>query len=384
MPEPVEHRALRRAPGAAGRGRGLRRCGDEALQHGRDIGADLQAGPGGRQRVRVRIDVDHEAGLVDHAVVDRRGEVEPGAEREHEVRLGQQGLLIGREREAERPQIGGVRARHHPCWRKELNTPTPWASANAASASLAPSKPTISPAIATGRSACAIRSAMARMSSGAGSTARRAGLRRRSLVGLAFGHVFGQRDRDRPRPAVHGNGEGFCRRRRNLVRRVGLEHRLGHRPQHAVVVDLLKGLAAPLIRRDLADEDHERHGILARGVDADGGIGGAGPAGHEGDARLAREPGVGAGGEGGAGFVARDDEAEPLLRRPQRLQHGEVALARHAERGIDAVFEKGRDQRIAAGVGAVRQVPPLRGVRAAHSRRLVFRASIELAMALLR
>ena len=91
-------------------------------------------------------------------------------------------------------------------------------------------------------------------------------------------------------------------------------------------------------------------------MNADGAVGGAGPAGHEGDARLAREPAVGAGGEGGTGFVARDDEAEPLLRCPQRFQHGQVALAGHAERGIDAVVEEGRDQRIAAGERAVRRV----------------------------
>ena len=191
-----------------------------------------------------------------------------------------------------------------------------------------------------------------------------AGLRRRRLVGLAFGHILGQRHSDRSRPAVHGDGEGFRRRRRNLVRRVGLEHRLGHRPQHAVIVDLLKGLAASLIRRNLADEEHERHRVLARGVNANGTVGRAGPAGHEGDARLARQPGVGAGGKGGTGFVAGNDKTETILGRPQRLQHGEVALARHAERGIDAVVEKGRNQRIAAGVGAVRQVLPLCGVRA--------------------
>ena len=299
--------------------------------------------------------MDHEAGLVNHTVIDRRGEVEPGAERKHEVRFRQQGLLIGRERKTERSQIGGVRARHHPLLAEGAEH-----------------------AHAVGLGECGERLVGAleahhltrdrdgtlglRDALGDGTDvvrrgqhcAARAGLRHRCVVGLAFGYVLRQRDRDRPRPAVHGNGKGFSRRRRNLVRRVGLEHRLGHRPQHAVVVDLLKGLAAPLIRRDLADEEHERYRILACGVDADGRIGGAGPAGYEGDARLAREPGVGAGGEGGTGFVARDDEAEPVLRRPQRLQHGEIALARHAECGIDAVFEKGRDQRVAAGVGAIR------------------------------
>ena len=54
--------------------------------------------------------------------------------------------------------------------------------------------------------------------------------------------------------------------------------------------------------------------------------------------------------------MAGDDEAEPILRRPQRFEDGEVTLARHSERGIDAVVEKGLDQRIAAGNRAVRRV----------------------------
>ena len=55
--------------------------------------------------------------------------------------------------------------------------------------------------------------------------------------------------------------------------------------------------------------------------------------------------------------MAGDDEAEAILRSPQRFEDGEVALPRHAERGIDAVVEKGLDQRVAAGEGAVQPGP---------------------------
>ena len=180
--------------------------------------------------------------------------------------------------------------------------------------------------------------------------------RRWRVAGRALGDVLRQRNGDRPGPSVHGNCVGLRSSLRDLLRRLRLEHRLGQRPQHAVIVDLLKGLPAALPRRHLADKEKKRYGILARGVDSDRAVGGAGPASYEGDTRLAREPAVGAGGEGGTGFMAGDDEAEPILRRPQRFEDGEVTLARHAERGIDAVIEKGLDQRIAAGDRAVCRV----------------------------
>ena len=192
-------------------------------------------------------------------------------------------------------------------------------------------------------------------------------LRRRRVAGRALCHILGQRNGDRPGPAVHGDRMGLGGGCRDLLRRVRLEHRLGQRPQHAVIVDLLKSLAAALPRRHLADEEKERHRVLACRVQADRAVGGAGPAGDEGDARLAREPAVGAGGEGGAGLVARDDEAEAILGRPQRLQHGEVALTRHAECGIDAVVEEGLNQRIAAGNRPVSRVFCLPEARAGPS-----------------
>ena len=114
LAERIEGRALGRAPGAAGRGRRLRRGGDEAIEHRRDIGADLHVAAGSGQRVAVRVDMNDELRLLRHPIVDGGGEIEPGAQRQHQIRLGQQALLIGRQRQAQRSQVGGVRARNHP------------------------------------------------------------------------------------------------------------------------------------------------------------------------------------------------------------------------------------------------------------------------------
>ena len=76
--------------------------------------------------------------------------------------------------------------------------------------------------------------------------AARAGRRNGRVAGPALGHVLGQRHGDRPRPAVDGDGEGLGGGGGHLLGRLGLEHGLGDGPQHAVIVDLLKGLAAAL------------------------------------------------------------------------------------------------------------------------------------------
>ena len=233
-----------RAPGTAGRGRRLRRCGDEAVEHRRDIGADLQAGAGSGQRIAIRVDVDDQVRLLDHAIVEGGGKVEPGAERQHEIRLGQQVLLIGRECQAECPQIGRVRARHHALLAEGAE--------HAHAIGLGEGGERLvgtleahhlardhDGALGAREMPGDVLDCLRRGRPGAA----RAGHRRRRVAGLAFGHVLGQRNGDRPGPAVYGNGMGLGGGRRDLLRRVRLEHRLGQRPQHAVIVDLLKGLA---------------------------------------------------------------------------------------------------------------------------------------------
>ena len=62
------------------------------------------------------------------------------------------------------------------------------------------------------------------------------------------------------------------------------------------------------------------------------------------DARLAGEPAVRCGHEGGRLLVPGQDELD--RGRPQRLDHVEVLLARDAEDAVDALVLERRDQQI--------------------------------------
>ena len=53
------------------------------------------------------------------------------------------------------------------------------------------------------------------------------------------------------------NGEGG--RFGNAVGAIDLRHPLGHRPEHAPVVDFLERLTLDEVIADLADEHHHRH-----------------------------------------------------------------------------------------------------------------------------
>ena len=73
-----------------------------------------------------------------------------------------------------------------------------------------------------------------------------------------------------------------------------------------------------------------------------------GAARDEADARPAGELAVGVGHEGGAAFLAVDDQAD-AARVVQRVEHREVALAGNAERVVDAVDQQLVDENAAAG-----------------------------------
>ena len=64
------------------------------------------------------------------------------------------------------------------------------------------------------------------------------------------------------------------------------------------------------------------------------------------DARPARELAVGVGHVGGADLVTAGDE--PDRRVVERVEHGEVALAGHAERQLDAVDDELVDEELTA------------------------------------
>src|SRR5581483_6854110 len=88
-----------------------------------------------------------------------------------------------------------------------------------------------------------------------------------------------------------------------------------------------------------------------RGVHADGGVGGAGPARHEADARPAGELAVGLGHVAGAALVAAGDEADGVAGVVEGVERGEETLAGHLEDQVHAVDAKLVDEDPAARTG---------------------------------
>ena len=112
------------------------------------------------------------------------------------------------------------------------------------------------------------------------------------------------------------------------------------------VVEFLKRFAVALIGRHLADEQHHRRRILERGVQTDRRIARAGAARHEAHARPRRQLALRFGHEGRTAFVAAGDEADALGMRVKAVEHRQVAFARHAEDGIDALRDQRFDERV--------------------------------------
>ena len=79
---------------------------------------------------------------------------------------------------------------------------------------------------------------------------------------------------------------------------------------------------------------------------ADAGVGRAGAAGDEADARPPGELAVRLGHEGGAALVAAGHEADAVAVLVEAVQRRQEALARHAEHRVDAL----RHQRLHEGV----------------------------------
>ena len=181
------------------------------------------------------------------------------------------------------------------------------------------------------------------------------------LVGARVGdsrhgneHVFRQGQHDGAGAAAGGDLEGARQVFGDALGAVDLRHPLGHLAVHAAVVDFLERFAVDEIVAHLADEQDHRRRILIRRVHADRGVGGARSARDEADARLARQLAVGFSHEGGAAFLAVDDEADARI--VQGIEHVEVAFARHAKSGVDTMDLQGIDQDLAAGTGLLRHV----------------------------
>jgi hypothetical protein len=173
-------------------------------------------------------------------------------------------------------------------------------------------------------------------------------------LGAGGQHVLGQRQHHRAGAAAGRHLEGAGKVFGDALGAVDLCHPLGHLAVHAAIVDFLECLAVDEVVADLADEQDHRRRILVGRVHADRGIGRARAAGDETDAGAAGELAIGFGHERGAAFLAVDDE--PDRRIVQRVEHVEVAFARHAEGDVDAVDVERIDQDLAAGTGRKRHV----------------------------
>ena len=162
-------------------------------------------------------------------------------------------------------------------------------------------------------------------------------------------HVLGQREHHRPLAARHRAVERVAHDSAMRSGAVDRRDPLRHLAEHPAVVDLLERLALDEVGADLADEEDHRRRVLERGVHADRGVGRAGTARHEADAGLAGELAVGLGHVRGAAVLTRDDELDRVARVVERVEHGEIALARNAERGVDAVHLQLVDQDLGGG-----------------------------------
>ena len=128
---------------------------------------------------------------------------------------------------------------------------------------------------------------------------------------------------------------------------VDLDHPFGDVAEEAPVVDLLEGLALLGVARDLADEQDHRDGILHGDVHAGRCVGGAGAARDEADAGLAGQLALAIGHHRRAAFLAADDGADRRI--VQRVEHGKIAFAGHAEDALDAVGFQRLDDQLSAG-----------------------------------
>jgi hypothetical protein len=162
-------------------------------------------------------------------------------------------------------------------------------------------------------------------------------------------HILRQGDHDRAGAAggrhMEGAGHDFGEARRI----VHFRGPFGERSEGGAIVELLERLAFAHAALDLADEENHRRGILLGDVDARRGVRRPWAAGHEADARTAGELAVGFRHHGGAAFLAAYGHVD--VRVMQRIQRGQVALARNAEDVINPVQSKLIDKDLAAGAG---------------------------------
>jgi hypothetical protein len=141
--------------------------------------------------------------------------------------------------------------------------------------------------------------------------------------------------------------EGTVHIFRDALGLVDLRHPFGERAVHLPVVDFLEGLAIDHVAPDLADQQDHRRRILEGDMDARGRVGGAGPAGHHGDAGTPGQLAVGIRHHGRPALLTAGDETDVAV--DQRVQQRQIALPRHAESHLDPMGRQRVRHQLPAG-----------------------------------
>ena len=178
-----------------------------------------------------------------------------------------------------------------------------------------------------------------------------------AALDLVAQHVLGQREHHRAGTAGGRDAAGAGDIFGDAASIVDPRRPFGDRREEGREVDFLEAFAVAVAAVDVADEQDHRCRILEGDMDADAGVGRAGAAGDEGDARAAGHLAVGVGHVGDPAFLAADDGLD-LRRVVQRVEHGEEALARHGEDAVAALDPELVDKDLAAGALGHDEITP--------------------------
>ena len=138
---------------------------------------------------------------------------------------------------------------------------------------------------------------------------------------------------DRPRPPRHRSPHGALHEFRRPVGAVDLRP-FGDRREEAAIVDLLNASRSLSPDPTCPDEKGSSASNLASPWDADRRVGGARTARREGDARPPGQLAPASAMNAAPALLAAGDEAEAFAASVDRVQNGEIRIARHPERRV--------------------------------------------------
>ena len=166
-------------------------------------------------------------------------------------------------------------------------------------------------------------------------------------IDLLADDVLRQAHHHRPRPPAHGREHGF---RNNLGGALGVvehHHALGSGVEPCLDIEFLERLAVAVRKGNEPHEEQHGRGVLPGGVQADVGVGCAGPARHHGNARTLVHFAVGLGHVGGAALVPANHGIDVGAVQP--VQHVQEAFAGNHVGALDAVGHEGVDNHVPGG-----------------------------------